>query len=285
MDSRGYTSVGLAGFAGFLIFLGGWSIFSSSVAASEIGFSSDWFVEGVPILSFLESFLILFGGTVCAFLAWRYSPESWPSVKTILVLVLVILLVAQVVYAYGGNNLSPGGGNGGGGGIPPSVGPSLSGSYQLFANDVALSDNVPFGIYYNGVRIGGDARITINADLVLKGYTGSPGEVQFPIDFAYAPMISGQWAAWTSFPVVVTVPNPMWVRSGSDWKASIRNLAVTTISGTDSRFFYSAKKCRFKLSVYATLGGTLSTRSSPTEFILESRAGSLEIEYAGGWAS
>lgn len=280
MEENDWIAAGLAVLGAFLIFIGGWSIFTSLSVFSTLGLSTGYVIDGVPLLSIGVSVALVIIGVVCVYYAYRYSSvERWGSIEALFGLVLVALLVAQVVYAYQGDNLPPSDG----GGVPSE--PSLSGSYQLFADGVALSDNVPFGIYYNGVRLGGDARITINADLVLKGYTGSPGQVQFPIAFSYAPMTSsGQWASWAHFPVVVTVPNPMWVRSGSDWRASIRNLAVTTISGTDTRFFYY-KKCRFKLNVYATLGGSLSTGACPTEFILESRAGSLEIEYAGGWAS
>jgi len=270
-----WVAAGLAVAAGFLLFIGGWSLFASLDIASELGVSSGFMFEGISLLSVGQSIGILVAGVVCAFFAYRFSSVArWSTVESLLVFVLVVLVVLQVVYARQDVNLPPGGG-----GTPSS--PKLGGWVRVYVDDVALSGNVPFGIYYNDVRVGSDARFTLDSDLSLTGVDSPSGSVQYRVGVAYAPMTaSGRWGDWVSFPVVKSV-SPQWRRSGSGWKASVRDLYLFTLYGTEPSFF-SYGKCKFRMSVYAAYG-SVSTEAASVEFVLEARSGSLEIEYAGGW--
>jgi len=302
MDSRGYVSVGLAGLAGFLIFLGGWSVFSSSVVASEIGVSTGWFIEGVPVFSFLTSFLILFGGVVCAYFAWWYSPESWSSVKSVLVLVLVVFLIAQIVYAYSGVGTSPGGGNdlppsdGGNGGapVPPTPpappAPKLSGWFRLSADDVALSGNVPFDIWFNRINLGQGVTFSIDAKLDLENVVQPPPlSASFGIAVKYSKKTSSGWSQYVVENIPVKSVSVSWTPvGGNKYSASVSDLKFLTLTGHDREFLDAYDgRCRFVVSVYGYTvidGRNVATGVGSVSFELRSTMGNIQIEGVSGWA-
>jgi len=274
LESRDWASIGLAGLAAFLIFLGGWSLFTSLSISSELGFSSGLMIQGIPPLAVGLSIGILVGGIVCAYLAYRYcSVGRWPTVRAVFGLVLVGLLIGQVVYAW---YASEAGGGGGGGGAP-----SLSGSYQLFCDGVAVAPNVPFDIWFNDVRLGVDARFTINAELVLKNVQSVPASpIEFRVGMQYAAKTASGFSPYVTFSPLVKQWYPSWTPSGSDYKESVTDLQVVTIGGSDPVFF-SGGECKFKFTIYALVwkdaASYISTGSKTVEFTLKSVSGTLTI--------
>lgn len=285
MEFGDYLAFTLAGIGAFLIFLGGWSTFTSLSVFSELGLSMGWMIEGIPLLAVGVSIGLLVVGFVCAYGAyWYCSAEAWPVVRAVFVFLLIGLLVAQVVYAWSEGRLPSSDG------VPTVPGqPSLSGSYQLFCDGVAVSSNVPFDVWYNGARLGQDARFTINADLTLKNAQGAQlSPLEFRVGLAYAPKTSSGFPAYTVYPLPVREVYASWTGSGRDLKESVRDLQILTIGATDYLFFGGTDgECRFKFTVYACCyvnGNSVATGARSVEFVLRSTMGSLRIERVSGWA-